>query len=1084
MAGSATVTVLFTDLVGSTVLQSALGDIAYDSVRRAHFASLREAIAGHGGDEVKNVGDGLMVTFASTADAVRCAGAMQQATVRLARRRPEADLAIRVGVSVGEATSEDGDWFGTPVVEAARLCAAAESGQVLVTDIVRALVGTRDAVVFERVGELSLKGLPAPITAHAVAWSPPASDHLLPAALVAGERGFFAGREHERDLLQRRWKDATTGHRQVVLVGGEPGVGKTRLVSELALDAHDEGAVVLFGRCDEELLLPYQPFVEAFTHLVATIDDEVLRAHVAASRGELARLVPELARRVPDLPLPAQADGEAERALFFAAAVDLLTRATDEAPVVLILDDLHWAAKPTLLLLRQLLRATEYRMLLIAATYRDTELDRAHPLAGMLADLRREAGVERVSLSGLDADAVFALVEAAAGEATGLAGRALADAVTRHTEGNPFFVTEVLRHLVESGAVYRRDDRWVYDRPVEQLGIPEGVKEVVGRRLSRLSDEANAVLAAAAIVGPEFDLDIVETIHGADPLDALDAAVQANVIDEVSGAIGRYRFAHALVRQTLESELSSARRVRLHRAVMDAIEQRHGDDLDAHLPALALHACEAARAGDVRKAAEYSLRAAEQALDRLAFEDAIAIADRGLEVLQLDDNVDRLLRAQLNLVSADSMSYLGDGPGTYARADRALEDARAVGADVVFALAAQVRTRYPVVGQPDDVAIAACQEGLRRLGDGNPRLRSQLLSALAWQAHADDREARVRLAHEAKVLADESGDFLTRAENSLALRQAWYGSANLDEFETMTSEALRDARQASNPWWELQALNGVILLHLARGDHTSTKATMELAQQLTDALHSTWFDATLSYLRAMLATIAGDWEQAEQHAADSLGDNSSVNALNTYAAQVLALRYEQGRLDEIVPMIEATAAQMQSIPAFTVALAVSYIEVGRPDEARPLHATLAADGYRALREDMNWGVQLAWCAELCGQLDDTAAAAVLLPKLQPFSGQMILTAGAITIPGAADRFLGILYSVFGQPEHADRAFAVAVKLETAMDAPVLATRTRYWWARARGDRDGAAAAAAEADRLGMTALAKQARDLHARLTPP
>jgi class 3 adenylate cyclase len=264
-----TATILFTDLVGSTAMTTALTLDRADELRKTHFALLREGVAAFGGDEVKNLGDGLMVAFSSVRDAVGCAVAMQQAIDRYNRRGRDAPLGIRVGISIGDVTSEDRDYYGVAVVEAARLCATAEGGQILCHEVVARLAGGPGGYTFQPIGALQLKGLPEPVPASQVAWEPVHGGLPLPPGLSAESALRFVGRTAERATLEAAWKAAVAGNRRAVLVSGEPGIGKTRLLTEAALAAHAAGGTVLYGRCDEELALPYQPFVEALRHYVA-----------------------------------------------------------------------------------------------------------------------------------------------------------------------------------------------------------------------------------------------------------------------------------------------------------------------------------------------------------------------------------------------------------------------------------------------------------------------------------------------------------------------------------------------------------------------------------------------------------------------------------------------------------------------------------------------------------------------------------------------------------------------------------------------------------------------------------------------
>src|SRR5439155_1318764 len=299
---------------------------------------------------------------------------------------------------------------------------------------------------------------------------------------------------------------------------------------------------------------------------------------------------PELSERVPGLPLPIRSDPETERYRLFDAVGSWLAACSIDEPLVLVLDDLHWAAKPTLLLLRHVVRAGGGRVLAVG-TYRDTEMAHDHPLVDVLADLRRREGVERFSLSGLDSAGVAAFMSEAAGRALGDDHLALARAIHDETEGNPFFVREILRHLTETGAIDRREGAWKTSLPVDELGIPEGVREVVGRRLARLSKNSNRVLRLASVAGGDFELSVLGhagDIDEDDVLAALEEAAAAGLVIELPGG-GRYRFAHALVRDTLYDALSATRRLALHRRVAEAIETIHATSLEDYLPALAHH---------------------------------------------------------------------------------------------------------------------------------------------------------------------------------------------------------------------------------------------------------------------------------------------------------------------------------------------------------------------------------------------------------------------------------------------------------------------------------------------------------------
>ena len=357
----------------------------------------------------------------------------------------------------------------------------------------------------------------------------------------------------------------------MVLVGGEPGIGKTRLVAELCRRAHADGATVLLGRSTEEALTPYQPFVEALRHYAAASPADELALQAGTGRGVLARLVPELAGGAAE-PQPADPGGDGDRYALFDAVATFLREAARGRPTILVLDDLQWADAPALLLLRQLARALGDAPLLVLGTYRELEVREDDPLAGAIAELRRARVVEQVTLAGLAPDAVAELVR----ERGISLGPGALRAVTDRAEGNPFFVEELVR------------------RPEAELeaGVPESVKDLLLRRMRRLDELERAALAAAAVLGAEFELDALERVTGLDSealLEAMDDALAEGVLVETPDAIGRYRFAHALIRETVDGQLSATRRARLHRRAGEALEALHAEALDDVAAALAHH---------------------------------------------------------------------------------------------------------------------------------------------------------------------------------------------------------------------------------------------------------------------------------------------------------------------------------------------------------------------------------------------------------------------------------------------------------------------------------------------------------------
>lgn len=530
-----TVTLMFTDLVDSTSLLSRVGESAGEALRREHFGLLRSVIEERGGREVKNLGDGLMVKFASAADAVAAGASVQRAFERRNRRAPQ-PLRVRVGIAAGDAVVAEDDYFGVTVVQAARLCDAADGGEVLCSDVVRVLGGTRVAVSFEPAGELELKGLDEPVASVRVLWEPLDESELvaLPARLAVAVTERFVGRAAEYEVMSEAWRRAAVdGSAGVVLVSGEPGIGKTTLAAHVARDVQVEGALVVYGRCDEDLGIPYQPWIEAMSLVVSHASDEVLRSHVEDRGAHLASLVPALAQRT-GAPVPTGDHGDGDRFVVMGCVSDLLARAASDTPVLVVLEDLHWADRESLQLLRHVAASALDVPLLVLGTFRDSDVAGDDPMSALLAALHRVQGVERVALHGLDESALLDFLELTAGHEIGDQGVALRDAVLAETDGNPFFASEILQHLAETGVLYQDGSgRWVGDLDVRSAGLPVSVTEVIGRRVAALGADTEQLLALGSVIGRDFDISVLASAAGADELDVVDrcdAAVAAGVL--------------------------------------------------------------------------------------------------------------------------------------------------------------------------------------------------------------------------------------------------------------------------------------------------------------------------------------------------------------------------------------------------------------------------------------------------------------------------------------------------------------------------------------------------------------------------
>jgi tetratricopeptide (TPR) repeat protein len=481
--------------------------------------------------------------------------------------------------------------------------------------------------------------------------------------------GLFVGREREMRELRAGLDDAVAGSGRLMLLVGEPGVGKTRTAEELIIYARLRGARVLVGRCYEGEGAPaYWPWVQIIRSYVQSRDPAQLRAEMSDGAPDVAQVVSDVRQRLPDLPAQPPLEGEKGRFRLFDSITTWLKKAGQEQPLVLIIEDLHWADTPSLLLLQFLTRELKQSRLLLLGTYRDVELARQHPLAQVLGELAREPLSQRILLRGLGEPDVARFLEITLGVTP---PHALVAAVYRETEGNPFFVMEVVRLLLT-------DERFQHLGAITDwsIPIPQGVRQVIGRRLDRLSPECNRVLTIASVVGREFSLHILERVadlSGHSLLETLEEAVAARVIVEMPHAIGGYTFAHALIRETLYDELSASRRVRLHRQVGEVLERLHDSNLEPHLAELAHHYYQAAPGGDVEKAQDYTIRAGDWAVKRLAYEEGAKHYEHALQILALREPDEGRQRLRVDLHAKRGVAFAK--VGIWADARPALEAA-------------------------------------------------------------------------------------------------------------------------------------------------------------------------------------------------------------------------------------------------------------------------------------------------------------------------------------------------------------------------------------------------------------------------
>ncbi len=1059
MASTEDVTVLFTDLVGSTELASALTLEAAGELRRKHFSMLRQAIAASGGTEVKNLGDGVMVVFSVASAALSCAVAMQQAVDR-DNASAERPLGLRIGLSAGEVIRETDDYFGDPVIEAARLCAQADGGQILAADLVRAMAGRRSPHAFSPLGEIELKGLPEPIETLEIGWErlgdveAAAGAMPAPSRLGIGPVIGVIGRDTETVLLADAFKRVATNEgREIVLISGEAGIGKTTLATQAARAAFETGAIVLLGRCDEDLGVPYGPFVEALSHYVTHASEEALRAQVQSLGAELAKMVPALQQRLGELPAPQSADPDTERYLLYNAVVGLLDHVSADKPLVLVLDDLQWADKPSLQLLRHVVANTTPLRLLIVGTYRHSELSSSHPLTEALAALRRESGVSRVALSGLDDTGVLAFIEATAGHDLDSDGVELAHALYRETDGNPFFVGEVLRHLAETGAIYQDDTgRWTAAADLEAMAMPDSVRLVIGSRVARLGKAVSRVLPLAAVIGREFDLDLlarVAELTEDELLDLLDTATAVALVREVPSVPGRYCFAHALIQHTLYQDLGVTRLARAHRQVAEAIEAIVGDRPRPRVGELAYHWFRATQPVNTAKAISYARLAGEAALAALAPDDAVRYFSQALQLVELTPDIDPLLGCDLRvgLGQAQRQAGIPAFRETLLHAAQRARELRATDRLVQAALANN-RGWFSASGVIDIDKVAVLEAALSALDDDDSPERALTLATLCNELSFGLLERRRALADEAKAMARRMPDPATLTRVLCLLNNPLQIPSALHERIVDTTEAVALAEVLGDPEALYHAGSNNQVNAMQAGDFDLAARCLENLRTLSNSLRQPTVMWMTAFKEAGDAIMAGDPERAEQlaNAAFEMGtDTGQPDALAIYGSQLMYVRHQQGRLGELLSLIDQAVTENPGLPAFRPVLAAAHLEARNDATALDLLEEDASEGFESLPLDFIWMMGVTTYALVAVELRATDPARKLYDLLAPYHEQVPFIGTLGFFPAALA--LGGLASVLGRYDLAEAHFTEATELTTRGGMKFFAARTQLDWGR-------------------------------------
>lgn len=889
----------------------------------------------------------------------------------------------------------------------------------------------------------------------------------------------FVGRDREMADLLGGVRDALEGRGGFFLIAGEPGIGKTALAEHAAARAAEQGARVLWSRSWEDGgAAPYWTWVQLIRALIDQTDDATLRPLFTPRTAHLALLAPEIADRFGDAARGQSApDSEAGRFYLFEATARFLKDAASIQPLVLVFDDLLAGDLPSLQLLRYFVRDVRASRLLLLATHR-------HPKAvppdreELVEDLLREGRL--LGLRGLDRDEVGRVVAQVSGVEPASSKVA---AIHEATGGNPLFVREVTRLLAGEDPL---------DRPGRpSIPVPDTVRAVIRRRLAPLSADAILVLSAGAVVGRDFDVALTgpaSDLPAEQVVDALAEAVALGVV-EVPEVVGRYRFSHPLMREAIYEGLPMAARIQMHQRVGEAMERIEGPDPATRLGELAYHFAQAAATGEATRAVTYARRAADRAMESLAYEEAALQYQRALEALALAD-ADEVLRCDLYLGQGSALAAAGDYAGAKESFASAATFARGLGSPDRLARAA-LGLGEPQVegGVVDQQFLAVLQEALDALGPEDGALRARALARFSLELTFSDDEVlretrREALSREALEMARRLGDPTALAT---ALRARWlaaWGPDGLEERTALSEEILDLARDTGDRDTELMGRARRITCSMEAGDIRAAQTDIAAHARLAGELGMPYQEWTAATLEAGWALLEGSLEEAERltdEAASLLPGRP--NAAYARLDHLSVIRWEQGRLGELRDAWQGLASQFPQAAFSRGWLALADIELGRDEDARNTLRSLVEE-LPGLPRNGLWLLAVASTTLPAAALEEADAAAPVYPLLLPYADQVIVVSmpHPVMCMGPASMHLGLLAATMARWEEASEHFEAAIRATERLGAKLFLARTRYEYAgmlirRGRaGDRRRALGlldrAEPAAKTMGMTVVAE------------
>ncbi len=1056
---SGVLTFLMTDVVDSTLLwESAPG--LMDGALTRHDQIIEAAVTLHDGVVLKHRGEGDS-TFCVFESAAAATAASVEAQRRLAAEMWDeaTPMSVRMGIHTGESILRGRDYYGQTINRTARVRAVAVGGQVLLSSATAALVSTALPVETElRFLRLEkLRGIERPEAIHEVVdrrrprplESPGATQRSWPLPPLLDEaitRG-FVGRANLIAELERLLHAAGAGQPQMVMLGGEPGAGKSTLAAKIAQTAHEAGWVVLAGACDPGSSSSYQPFRDTISAYVESAPNGVLAQHITEHGGEIGRLAPRLSARVGAVTAVEAVDPETTRQLLIEAAADLVERAAADRPLMLVLEDLQWADHSALLMVRRLARLNPTTPVMIIGTFRSDGVDQSE-LGDALRDLGSSPRFIALDVDGLGESDLLAMLEQRAGHPIADAG-AFTKYLLDQTGGNAFFATELLRHFADTGVIGNDDGTWALKVDLSRVVVPRTVRSVLQQRVGRLSETAQRVLGVAAVAGRRFDTGLLATVMGQPEIeivDAVESAAISGLVREVT--VGQFEFAHALVRLTVYDDMGATRRGLYHQYLAETLEAQLGELASAAV--LADHWTSTGR-DDRAKIAFWSNRAGEAALAGLAPDDAMRWFRRALDASGDDER----LRLTILIALGDAQRWAGSEAYR-----RTLLDAAALAerlgdrGALIRAALANNRGGTSASGVVDLERVAILERALDAAGSGDTSERACLLATLSIElSQSDDAARRIALADEAVASARRLSDELTLLKVLMFTTEATRLPMTLTPRLSDTEELFSLARRLGDP----------VLLGIATVRQVRVKIEAAMFDQIDEEMGildevaeiSPYVRWNRQILRACLTHVRGDIPTALTLAAEARDlavADGQPDAMAVYVAQIADMFWDAGTLGTLLPMIERTVRDNPNITGFRAFLGLAYCDVGRFDDAEAIIAHEIATGFAEHPVSPVWLITMSVFASLAIELDLAPGAELLYDMLEPWQGRA--NASVVSTNGLVTESLAGLALAGGHLDRAQRHCDEALAQSRRVGARVSEIRTLLTQARLRALRRG------------------------------